>query len=217
MKIKWLGHASFMISGAGPIIITDPYESGAYGGGISYKPINEKADIVTISHTQHIDHNYPQSVLGNPKIINSPGTYNELGIEIKGIEAFHDNCQGKERGKNTIFSINYNGIVITHLGDLGHTLTDTQLKSVGEVDVLLIPIGGTVTLSQTDIEKVIQQLNPKIIIPMHAKTKWCSFPFLTLNEFASGKQNVKINNKSELEINNLPSTPEIIILEPDKI
>jgi L-ascorbate metabolism protein UlaG (beta-lactamase superfamily) len=217
MKIKWLGHAAFMIYGDGPTIITDPYESGSYGGGISYKPINEKADIVTISHTQHPDHNSPQSVLGSPKIINKPGQYSELGIEIKGIEAFHDTNQGKDRGKNTIFCINYKEISIAHLGDLGHSLNDDQIQSIGKIDVLLIPVGGSVTLSKTDIEKVINQLKPKIIIPMHAKTKGCSFPFSTIDEFISGKQNVKIQNKSEIEINNLPSSQEIIVLDPDKI
>ena len=99
MKIKWLGHAAFMISDGGPTIITDPYESGSYGGAINYKAINEKADIVTISHTQHPDHNSPKSVLGNPKVINTPGSYMEQSVEIKGTATFHDNSQGSERGK----------------------------------------------------------------------------------------------------------------------
>ncbi len=115
MKIKWLGHASFLItSDSGIKIITDPYETG---GGLSYGEIKESADIVTVSH-DHFDHNNVAAVPGNPQVVK--GTAEVKGIEFKGISTYHDEAKGGQRGKNTILCFEVDGIRVCHLGDLGH-------------------------------------------------------------------------------------------------
>lgn len=121
MKIKWLGHASFLVtSEEGKKIITDPY---SIAGGISYSPINESADIVTISH-DHRDHNNDEAVAGNPQVIREEGIRKVKGIEFKGIPSYHDVARGSQRGNNIIFCFTVDGINVCHLGDLGHLLND---------------------------------------------------------------------------------------------
>src|SRR4030042_2055382 len=116
MKVKLLGHASFLISSeTGVKIITDPYPQGS---GLSYAPVNETADIVTVSH-DHFDHNNISSVPGTPEVITGNGIKNVKGIQFKGMATHHDQSQGKERGANTIFCFSVDGIKLCHLGDLG--------------------------------------------------------------------------------------------------
>ena len=122
MKIKWLGHSSFLItSEKGQRIITDPY---SVIQGISYSPINETADIVTVSHG-HGDHNNARAIKGNPSIINDMGVKKITGIEIKGVAGHHDEAKGSKRGSNLIFCFAVDGINVCHLGDLGHLLSET--------------------------------------------------------------------------------------------
>ncbi len=214
MRIKFLGHAAFFIvSNEGKRIITDPYQSGAYDGQVAYKPIVEECDIVTISH-EHADHSYIGRELGAPDVVNTPGVKVVKGIEIKGISTYHDKSQGKERGTNIIFVFNVDGFRMCHLGDLGHVLDDATVKEIGEVDILLIPVGGFFTIDAKDAEEIVNKLNPKITIPMHYKTSACGFPIAPVDDFIKGKPNVKKLGKSEIEITELPSSPEIWVLEP---
>ena len=147
MEIRWLGHASFLITTSdGVRIITDPYESGSYGGGIGYGQIDLEADIVTISHDQHEDHNFTKGIKGDFAVVK--GAVKEVigGVTVRGIASFHDKSQGSERGENTIFCIEADGICLCHLGDLGHMLSGVQVDEIGNADILLIPIGGTYTI-----------------------------------------------------------------------
>ena len=215
MKVKWLGHASFLITAKdGTKIITDPYESGSFDGGIGYAPIKETADIVTVSHSQHADHNYTTG-LGSPEIIEGEGMKEVKGVQVKGVGTFHDTSGGSERGPNTVFVIKVDDLAICHLGDLGHVLTDDQVKEIGQVDVLLSPIGGVFTIDIPAAEKVMSQLNPKIMVPMHYKTANCGFPLSTVDEFIQGKGNARQAGSTEVEINkeSLPSQVEIVVLD----
>jgi len=144
MKIKWLGHASFMIvSDSGTTIITDPYLPG---GNLDYGEIRESADVVTVSH-DHSDHNNVAAVLDNPKVVNEIVATDVKGIKLKGIPCYHDDAQGKQRGKNIIFCFEVDGIRVCHLGDLGHPLSAREMAELGKVDILLIPVGGFYTLN----------------------------------------------------------------------
>ena len=150
MKVKWLGHASFAITADdGTCIVTDPYEPGGFGGAIGYGPITEKADVVTVSH-DHADHNYVAGVPGAPTVLKGAGAHEARGIDFKGLETAHDSSGGAERGSNVIFTFTMDDIVVCHLGDLGHRLTADQIDAIGEVDLLLIPVGGR--WSQTLLE-----------------------------------------------------------------
>jgi L-ascorbate metabolism protein UlaG (beta-lactamase superfamily) len=213
MKVKWLGHASFLItSEAGIKIITDPYPQGS---GLSYAPVSEAADIVTVSHA-HFDHNNVSSIPGDPQLISSSGVKNIKGIEFKGISTYHDGSQGKERGANIVFCFLVDGIKVCHLGDLGHMLSGEQIAEIGDTDVLLIPIGGVFTIDAKSATKVVDDLKPKVVMPMHYKTAKCDWTLSTVDDFIVDKNNVKKLNSSEIEFEDgaLPDSNEIIVLEP---
>ena len=211
MKLKWLGHSAFVItSDTGIKIITDPY---ATDDRLSYGEIKESADIVTVSH-DHSDHNNVSAVRGNPEIVR--GTTEIKGIKFRGIPTYHDEAKGQQRGKNTIFCFEVDGTKVCHLGDLGHTLGDKQIAEIGEVDILLIPVGGLYTINATTASQVCDQLKPKVIIPMHYKTNKCGLPISGVDEFLQGKKNVSRLDASEVELKSgkLPADTQIIVLQP---
>ena len=214
MKIKWLGHSSFMItSDAGIRIITDPYEPAfVAAGGPSYGEIKETADIVTVSH-EHTDHNNVAAVRGNPEVVR--GTTEIKGIEFKGIPTYHDDAGGKKRGNNTILCFEVDGVRVCHLGDLGHRLSDRQVAELGNIDILLIPVGGFFTIDAKVATEVCNQLKPRVILPMHYKTDKCDFPIAGVDEFLRGKEGVSKLNASEVEFKpgELPASTRIIVLK----
>ena len=167
MEIIWLGQSCFKIQDKNIILITDPYNCE-----LGLKPLQQlKADIVTVSHN-HGDHNNIGVISGidkktPPLIISDPGEYEIKNVFIYGISCFHDKEQGKQRGLNTIYLIKINEITVAHLGDLGHILSDEQLEKIEKVDILLIPVGGTVTINAKEAKQIISQIEPKIVIPMH--------------------------------------------------
>jgi len=211
MKIKWLGHASFLITSEGGVkILTDPYASG---GDLKYGEIRESADIVTVSH-DHFDHNNVASVRGNPKVVT--GSAKVGGIEFKAVPTFHDESGGRERGKNNIFCFVVDKVKVCHVGDLGHKLTDKQAAEAGAVDVLLIPVGGYYTIDAKVATEVCNQLKPRVIIPMHFRNERCAMPLTGVDDFLAGKKDVTRLNTSETEIkaDKLPATTQIIVLKP---
>ena len=143
------------------VIFTDPYSKE-----IGLHPPRTRADIVAVSH-QHYDHNNVQCLKDNPFIIDTPGEFEIKNVFIKGITSFHDKSKGKERGPNTIYTIYLENITICHLGDLGEILNGKQLDRIGDVDILMVPVGEIYTLPSKEAIKVINQIEPKIIIPMH--------------------------------------------------
>jgi len=164
MEIVYLGHSEFKISGKNINVVTDPLNPSEVG--ITAPKI--EADVVTISH-DHFDHNFLAGVKGEYLCFDTPGEYEIKGAEIQGIPSFHDNTGGKERGLNTIFVYEIDGIKICHLGDLGHDLTPEQLDKIDGIDILLIPVGGKYTLDSKLAAKIISEISPKIVIPMHFK------------------------------------------------
>ena len=214
MKIKWLGHASFMItSDNGTKIITDPFTTGA-GSGFSYGEIKESADILTVSHG-HPDHNNVASVRGNPKIVREAVSEETKGIKIKGIPCYHDEVGGTKRGSNIIFCFEVDGIRACHLGDLGHLLSDKQVAEIGKVDILLVPVGGYFTIDDKAATQVCDQLKPKVIIPMHWNLKWSFSEIASVDEFLKGKKDVNRldTNEVEFKLEELPSSTQIFVLK----
>lgn len=213
MKLRWLGHASFLITAAdGTRIITDPYMSG---GPLTYAPIAESADIVTVSH-EHGDHNNASAIKGNPQVVRGPGSKTIRGVAIKGVAAFHDTVQGRQRGPVTIFCITVDGVRIAHLGDLGHALDEKQRQEVGAVDILLTPVGGTYTIEGPTAAQVADALKARVTVPMHFRTARCGYPISDAGAFLKARSNVRTVDGSEVEFTKerLPGAAETVVLRP---
>ncbi len=178
VEIRWLGHACFLITaGDGTRILTDPFDDS-----VGYDLPTVPADVVTVSHA-HFDHNNVGAVQGSPEVVNSPGDRSVGGVRIRGVQTCHDTKGGALRGRNIVFVIETDDITICHAGDLGHVPSDETAKSIGRVDVLLIPVGGTYTLDAKGAQEAVRKLDPRIVIPMHYKT-----PDLKMTELDSAER-----------------------------
>lgn len=181
MIITWQGHSCFKlqdkIGPEGVIVVTDPFDKE-----VGLKVPNFEADIVTVSH-QHHDHNNVSALRGAPFIIDCAGEYDFKGVLIEGIDSYHDEKEGAERGGNIIYRIEIDDISVTHLGDLGHILNDAQLEKLAGTDILLIPVGGKYTLDAKKAVEVISQIEPRIVIPMHYKTPDVKFDLDGIEKF----------------------------------
>lgn len=213
MEIIKLGHACFKIRGKNGNLITDPFDPKFVG----LKFPKTEAKIVTISHN-HSDHNYKEGIGEGAAFIEGPGEYEIADVFIKGITTYHDNKGGTERGKNTIYKIEMDGINLAHLGDLGHKLSDEQTDLLGDVDILFVPVGGVYTIDAKVAGEVIAQVEPHIAIPMHYKEDRINqdtFGMLGgLKEFFAemGKE-VKILPKLTISKDKIPAELDIIALE----
>jgi L-ascorbate metabolism protein UlaG (beta-lactamase superfamily) len=185
IKIEWYGQACFSLDfPGGLVVLVDPFDASKIG---SYAfPKDVRPDLVTISH-EHYDHNNDKEVSGKPEVLRGLTSADaktqdwqkhdlvRKGVRIRTVGVYHDESSGKERGKNTVFVFEpeKKGAfgTIAHLGDLGHLLTDEQVKAIGPIDALLIPVGGHFTIDAEAAKKVCDQLKPRrIIMPMHYKT-----------------------------------------------
>ncbi len=213
MIITWQGHSCFKIQDKigsdGITLVTDPYDKK-----IGLKPPNFEADIVTVSHN-HFDHNNISSLRGNPFVIDRAGEYDVKGILVEGIDSYHDEKEGKERGKNIMYRFVVDNINIAHLGDLGHPLSNGQLEKLAGIDILLIPVGGNYTIDAKQAVSVISQIQPRIIIPMHYKIKDLNVDIDGVEKFVK-ELGIKPTEEEKLKINkkDLPSEDmELIILK----
>jgi L-ascorbate metabolism protein UlaG (beta-lactamase superfamily) len=207
VKIRWRGHSSFIIETEGKTIVTDPFNA-EYG----YPMIPVTADIVTVSH-DHRDHNAVATIDGQPHVISGIGTEKVSGITVTGIDSFHDRNGGRERGHNTIFKILTEGLEVVHLGDLGQNLSARQVTEIGNVDILLLPVGGRYTIGAEEAFGIVSTLQPKIVIPMHFATPHLSFTLAPVEEFISHYDMVIKKPYLEVSSGNLGRDLRIILLE----
>lgn len=209
MNIRWLGHSCFQFTDKeGLTVLTDPFNEE-----VGYPVPHVKTDIVTVSH-HHYDHDSVQVLIGKPQIVSGEGPHNFSGLSIKGIASFHDPDQGVKRGKNTLFSFTMDGVRIVHLGDLGHLLTPDQIADVGPVDIACVPIGGVYTVDAEQAYQVVQQLNPKIVLPMHYKLDDnVALPIDRIDRFLAYFTQVKRAKTLDITPDSLPQIRETIVLE----
>lgn len=214
MIITWFGQACFKIqdkTGTDNIVVaTDPFTK-EYG----LKVPNFEANVVTVSHTQHDDHNNVSALRGEPFVIDTPGEYDVQGVSVNGVTSFHDDKNGAERGENTIYRITLDDITVTHLGDLGHELSPEQLEAVAGTDVLLIPVGGTYTIDAKQAVKVVTQIEPRIILPMHYKIDGLKLDIDGVDKFVK-EMGIKPTEEDKLKIakKDLPQDDmELVILK----
>jgi L-ascorbate metabolism protein UlaG (beta-lactamase superfamily) len=208
MDISWLGHSCFRIKGNQAVIITDPFPPD-----LGYTLGKQTASIVTVSH-QHPSHSYVDDINGEPRIIRGPGEYEISGILIIGIATFHDSVRGQTRGKNTVYLMEIEGISICHLGDLGHVLSSEQVEEIGDIDVLLLPVGGVSTINAAMAAEVIRQVEPKVVIPMHYKTPSLKRELDPVDDFLRemGVGQIEPRNKLSVSRTNLPPSTQVFLL-----
>lgn len=224
-KITWAGQSCFQISVSNSMpngrqakdhqanIVIDPFDQD-----IGLKPPNFEADVLLITH-DHSDHNNIKAIKGNPFLIDGPGEYEIKGVFVQGITSFHDDKEGKERGTNTIYTVESEGIRFCHLGDFGQKqLTDEQLERIGPVDILMIPVGGVYTISSSEAQKIVGQIEPKIVIPMHYELPKLKFKLDGVGKFlkSMGKNSVQAQEKLTVKTSTLPKEGEmeIVVLTP---
>jgi L-ascorbate metabolism protein UlaG (beta-lactamase superfamily) len=178
VALRWFGQSCFQIeAGNGKKIVFDPHAILAFGGD---KP---EADILLLTH-EHDDHNQEAVLPRNEKRVVRRGLkptntaktqfdWNKIdetidGISIKSFGTYHDEEDGKKRGKNGVFIVKVDGITFCHLGDLGHEITEKQAAAWGPIDVLLVPVGGIYTINGSTARKVVDTLKPRLYaVPMH--------------------------------------------------
>ena len=164
MKLQYLGHSCFrLISDMGMTIVTDPYKPSMVGLDMP----QVRCDVVTMSH-HHDDHDCMQNVLGTPTEIDVEIACVADDVAIQSYPTFHDEQQGKLRGKNLVFTFLVDGLKIAHLGDIG-CLDENITKQLANCDVLLVPVGGTYTVDHVGAKWYVDQIQPKIVVPMHYK------------------------------------------------
>ncbi|MFL5338601.1 MAG: MBL fold metallo-hydrolase [Gemmataceae bacterium] len=219
--VRWFGQSYFQIvTTAGTRIVTDPHAITAYPRAVT------AADLVLITHP-HQDHNQIDVIENKERAKILVGVKGDArkqewnlvnekfkDVTVRSVPLYHDKSQGLERGKNSAFVMEFDGLHFVHLGDLGHELTDSQIKAIGPVDVLFIPVGGTYTINGSDAKKVVEQLKPtRYIFPMHYGTK----DFTDLvgpEEFLDEQTNVKNfkTNEIQIDVDAKPERPQIVIM-----
>lgn len=218
MTITYHGHSCFKLRGKNGSVVTDPYDDS-----VGFSLPNLSADIVTISH-DHQDHNQASKVSGTarrpqPFVINHLGEYEVGGISVFGLKSYHDANSGAERGQNAIFTIVIDGIRVCHLGDLGHELAEKDINALGNIDVLLVPVGGVFTINAKQAVTVTRAIEPSYVIPMHYKT-----PFHNQKTFGEmqgvedflkefGVDSFTTVDKLKVESDRLPEEIEVVVLE----
>ncbi|WP_084760021.1 MBL fold metallo-hydrolase [Zavarzinella formosa] len=222
--VRWFGHSFFLItSSSGTRIAIDPHAITEYGSPMI------APDIALITHP-HNDHNRTevfsnadskdlkvyQGVVAKGKRddwAKIDETYK--GVKIRTVGLYHDLEEGKKRGKNSAFVIEVDGLKFCHLGDLGHELDEEQVKAIGPIDVLMIPVGGIYTINGEEAKKVVKALKPRLfILPMHYATKVYT-EVLGPDEFLEGQKNVR---KLDGQLLSIPldlkaEAPTIVMLE----
>jgi len=215
MDIYFGGQALFKLKGKNASVIIDPFDPQFTGLKL---PKDLISDVVLSTH-EHQDHNNTDVVKTafgkKPMEFSEPGEYEVAGVVITGIESFHDDSQGEQRGKNIIFHLMLDGLNIVHLGDLGQSkLTEEQITQIGQTDILLIPVGGTYTIDGKAAAFIVFQLEPKIIIPMHFKIEGLKFELEAVQGFLKemGVENVSPIAKLSITKEKLPEEPTVVVL-----
>jgi len=210
MELVWHGHAHFRLRGREGVVVMDPSARRGSAGS------RAAADVVTVSH-QHPGHNQSAAVGGQPKVLTGPGEYEVKGINLIGIQTYHDAEKGKKRGKNTAFLIEIDDLVVCHLGDLGHIPTSDQVDLIGDnVDVLLIPVGGDGTIDATQAVEVISLVDPRVVIPMHYQVGDLDPQLDTVEKFlrAMGVTAAEPQPKATITKSSLAEGTQVVLLQP---
>ena len=216
MQITYLGHATFLINGDGTKVLIDPYDEK-----VGYPIPSVEADAVLVSH-DHGDHTNVAMAKGKPQVVRglADGNWRTIAkqpvgkITVSSVPTYHDDTQGSQRGRNTVFILEAEGIRVVHLGDLGHLLDPSQTKSIGHPDVVMIPVGGHYTIDAAQAKQVLDQLQPKVVIPMHYKTEVnAGWPIGPIDNFTGvAGQTKKVGHTVTVDRGKLPTSREVWVM-----
>lgn len=217
LKLTYLGHAAFLIEEGG-VILMDPYSPE-----MGYGKLDLEVDLITVSHN-HFDHSYIDAAPGAVVLegVDKDGNCNDIlhhfaGFNIYNVACHHDSYEGGWLGQNSIFVVETYDFRLAHLGDLGHPLGEDELELLGEIDILLIPVGGYYTMSFEAILHNAEALAPSILVPMHYSTKHFPDRMLgTLEDFLALNPPYPVHHKGnnfELTVEDLPASTEIWVMD----
>ena len=222
-SLTWYGQSFFVLeTSKGTRVAFDPHAIEAFGRH------DVSADLVLMSHL-HSDHTQVGVITNGAKakIVQGlkakgkstdwvPADFTFKDVHVRSVGVYHDGSGGMERGKNTVFIVEADGLRFVHLGDLGHVLTAKEIQAIGPVDVLMIPVGGVYTINGSDAKKVVEQLKPKrFIVPMHYGMKGYE-DLLPADEFLDEQSHVRRSESNKLTIDSEAKVdaPTIVILNP---
>ena len=218
MEITWYGHSCFRLTERNyATVVTDPFDSKAIG----YDALKLRSDIVTVSHDAP-GHNNPDAVKGTSHVIDGPGEFEIGGVFITGVQS-DSGASGKKRSKddsprNTIYVFDYDGITVAHLGDLRQTPTQSEIESLGTVNVVLVPVGGGGGLNAAKAAEIISLIEPNLVIPMHYATPATKVSLDSLNKFIKEMGLTKPATQSSLKVtrSSLPNETHVVVLDYQK-
>ncbi|HVN55167.1 MAG TPA: MBL fold metallo-hydrolase [Anaerolineaceae bacterium] len=218
MEITWYGHSCFRLTERGlASVVTDPYDHRQIG----YEPLKLKADIVTVSHNSP-GHNFISAVKGDPRAITGPGEYEIGGVFITGVptDGHTKRPAGTDgEGGNTLYLFDYNGLNVTHLGDLSRVPSQAEVEALGPVHMALVPVGGGGGMNAAKAAEVISLLEPNIVIPMHYATPGSTIQLDSLNKFLKEMGLADVDKLPSLKIGAVSSLPEetrVVVLDYQK-
>jgi L-ascorbate metabolism protein UlaG (beta-lactamase superfamily) len=208
MEISWLGYSCFRLKGKSTTVITDPFPPN-----LGYTLGKPAARVVTVSHG-HPDHSYTQAFDSETKVISRSGEYEVGGVLVIGISTYHDAENGARLGKNNVYAIEVDDVNICHLGDLGHPLSSDQIEELGNIDVLLVPVGGGDTISAAQAAALVRSIEPKIVIPMHYKTLTLTRNLDGVDKFLKEMGVTEAASQPKLAVSrsSLPLTTQVVVL-----
>jgi len=210
MDITWYGHSCFRLTERGKAaVVTDPYN-----GDIGYKlPRKLRADIVTISHeaSGHNNRDWPRSTY----VISGPGEYEIGGVFVIAVAMHHPDEPARQ---NIVYVLDFDGLNVLHLGDLSYVPTQSEVETLGAVNVALVPVGGGNALNASQAAEVISLIEPDIIIPMHYKTPHTPLELEPLDKFLKvmGLGNVQPQEMLRISAAEMPEQPQVVVLEPQQ-
>ena len=217
MEITWYGHSCFRLTERSyASVVTDPYDKKVVG----YSELKLKADIVTVSHDAP-GHSNKAAVKGTSHVIDGPGEFEIGSVFITGVAT--DSGSSKKKGKgfssrNTVFVFDYNGITVAHLGDLKQVPTQSEIESLGTINVALVPVGGGGGLNAAKAAEVISLIEPNIVVPMHYATPAAKIKLDSLNKFIKEMGLSKPEKQPSLKVTRtgLPTETKVFVLEHQK-
>jgi L-ascorbate metabolism protein UlaG (beta-lactamase superfamily) len=181
MQVEWYGQSAFSLRAPEATVFIDPFAdmSSLAGRGLpfEYPPVEaDGVDLLLITH-EHRDHNGVEAIGGDPSVLRSTAGRHESPVgEVVGIASEHDDAAGTERGPNTIFAFELDGLRVAHFGDFGQSaLRPEQASALGDVDLLFLPVGGGPTIGAAQAAAIVRELEPRWVVPMHYRTHRIGF------------------------------------------